>query len=536
MNYASFINQLRSYNVVLLFTGLALVVGGLLALLILNTANWWNISLMTLGCIVWVLFLIANLSEIKAVGKKRSTVVRANLALVAVVMVGIVVCLNYIVSRHPIQFDMTSNKINTLSDQTLDALKKLTQDVDVTMFTSSKRSSTAEIQKAQQLLQEYAKYSTKFHFKIVDGDRNPAEARQLKVTEANTVVFMSGDNRKDVLQRDYVTYALQGRTPIPKFQGESTFTSALMQMTDSSHLTFYFTEGHGEKDFTSPQPDGFNGFKDLLEKQNYIFKTQNLFLTGKIPDDASVLAIIGPAKPFQPSEVDLIKAYLLKGGKLVLCADPLVKSGLDSLLKEYGIKLGNDMVVDPTMSIPPDPRNIVPQYQYHAIVEKLSESHVLTIMPFMRSVQKIDPGIKGVTATVFMQTTAGGWGLTDFKAKSLKYHVGIDTKGPVPLAIASELVLPDDPTKKARVVVYGGSNFLSNQFLQAPGNGDVGLNTFSWVAEQENKISIHPKEDDNRVVNLTTVSAAVMFYTSVFIIPLGTLLIGGIVWYRRRSL
>ncbi len=535
MGYNSFLIQLRSYNTVLLSVGLALVFGGLLAVLILDAANWWNITLMVLGLLVLASFLAANMAEVKAVGKKRSTAVRANLSLVAVAMVGIVIGINYIVSRHPFRIDMTSNKIYTLSDQTLGALKKLTQDVDVTMFTSAKRSS-AEIQKAQQLLQEYSKNSTKFHFKIVDGDRNPAEARQLKVTEANTVVFMSGDNRKDVLQRDYVTYALQGRQPIPKFQGESSFTSALMQMTDSTHLTFYFTEGHGEKDFTSPQPDGFNGFKDLLEKQNYTFKTQNLLTTGKIPDDASVLCVMGPDKPFQPSEVDLIKAYLLKGGKLVACVDPMVKSGLDSLLKDYGIKLGNDMVVDPTMSIPPDPRNVVPQYQYHAIVEKLSSSHVLTIMPFMRSVQKIDPGIKGVTATVFMQTTANGWGLTDFKAKSLKYHAGIDTKGPVPLAIASELALPDSPDKKTRVVVYGGANFLSNQFLQAPGNGDVGLNTFSWVAEQENKISIHPKEDDNRVVNLTTVSAAVMLYVAVFIIPLGTLLIGGIVWYRRRSL
>ena len=536
MNYNSFLIQLRTYNTILLSAGLALVIGGLLAVGILNTTTWWNITLMALGLVVLAFFLLANLAEVKAVGKKRSTAVRANLSLVAVAMVGIVIGVNYIVSRHPVRFDMTSNKIYTLSDQTLDVLKKLNQDVDVTMFTSAKRSSSAEIQKAQQLLEEYSKHSNKFHFKIVDGDKNPAEARQLKVTEANTVVFMSGDNRKDVLQRDYVTYALQGRTPIPKFQGEATFTSALMTMTDSSHLTFYFTEGHGEKDFTSPQPDGFNGFKDLLEKQNYTFKTQNLLTTGKIPDDASVLGIMGPDKPFQPSEVDLIKAYLLKGGKLVVFIDPLVKSGLDSLLKDYGIKLGNDMVVDPTMSIPPDPRNIVPQYQYHAIVEKLSESHVLTIMPFMRSVQKVDPGIKGVTATVLMQTTANGWGLTDFKAKSLKYHAGIDTKGPVPLAVASELVLPDSPDKKARVVVYGGSNFLNNQFLQAPGNGDVGLNTFSWAAEQENKISIHPKEDDNRVVNLTNVSAAVMLYTTVFIIPLGTLLIGGLVWYRRRSL
>jgi ABC-type uncharacterized transport system involved in gliding motility auxiliary subunit len=534
MNLNSFLNQLRSNNAILLSAGLALAFGGLLAALILNTTNWWNISLMALGVVALLLFVAANLAEVKAVGKKRSTVVRANLTLVTLVMTAIVILLNYIVSRHPLQIDMTSNKINTLSDQTLEALKKLTQDVDVTMFTSAKRSS-AEIQKAQQLLEEYSKFSGKFHFKSVDGDKNPADVRRLKLTEANTVVFQSGDNRKDVLQRDYVTYALQGRQPVPKFQGEAAFTSALLKMTDTSHLVFYFTEGHGEKDLKNPQADGMNGFKDLLEKENYTVNTVNLLTAGKIPEDASVLAAVGPEKPFQPSEEQALKSFLQKGGKLILCIDPLVKSGLDSLLKDYGIKLGNDVVVDFTMSIPPDPRNIVPQYSGHPIVDKLSTSHVLTIMPFTRSVQTTDPGLKGATTTAFMKTTSNGFGETNLKSKALKQGPG-DLKGPVPIAVASEYSLPDNPSKKVRLVVYGGSNFLTNQFLQAPGNGDVGLNSFSWAAEEENKISIHPKEDDVRMINMTTVSANLMFYITVILIPLGTLIAGGIVWYRRRSL
>lgn len=215
----------------------------------------------------------------------------------------------------------------------------------------------------------------------------------------------------------------------------------------------------------------------------------------------------------------------------------MIRCGLDSLLRDYGVKLGNDMVVDPTMSMPPDARNIVAKYgpQSHAIVDKLTGNNVLTIMPFMRSVQKTDPAFKGVTQTSFMNTTDNGWGVTDLKAKALKHSVG-DTKGPVPLAMACELVLADNPAKKTRLVVYGGSNFLSNQFLQFPGNGDVGINSFSWASEEENKISIHPKQDEYRGVNLTTVSAGVMLYGSIFVIPLGTLLIGGIVWYRRRSL
>lgn len=534
MKLPPFFNQLRSYNVYLLSGGLALLFAGFFAVMVLNTTNWWNITLVSLGLVVLVFFLTANLAEVKAVGKKRGTVVRANLTLVSVAVFGIVIGLNYIVSRHPIRFDLTSNKIYTLSDQTLDILKKLNQDVDVTMVTSARRSS-AEISKAQQLLEEYAKHSSKFHFKVVDGDKNPSLPQQLKITEANTVVFQSGDNRKDVLQRDYVTYALQGRQPIPKFQGEGAFTQALMTMTDTSHLVFYFTEGHGEKDLNSPEPDGFNQLKALLEKQNYEVKTVNLITTGKIPDDAAVLAILGPNKPFQPTEEKLIGDYLAKGGKLVLCEDPTIKSGLDSLLKGYGVKLGNDMVVDPTSYAYPDIRAVVPQYLYHAIVEKLSNSHIASIMPFTRSVQKVDPAIKGVTQTIFLQTTDKGWGITNLKDKKPAYHPGVDTKGPVPLAVACELTLPDNPSKKTRVVVYGTSTFLSNQ-TQTYGNPDLALNTFSWTAEEENKISIHPREDTTRVLNLTNVSVSLMFWLCVVVIPLTTLLAGGVLWWRRRSL
>lgn len=314
MNISNLFIQLRSYNAYTLSAGLALLFGGLLTMLIFDTTYWWNITLVALGLVVLVLFLAANMSEVKAVGKKRGTVVKANLTLISLAMFGIIIGLNYVVSRHPIRLDTTSNKIYTLSDQTLDALNKLTQDVDATMFTSSKANrNTAEIQKAQQLLGEYSKHSTKFHFKTIDADRHPADARRLNVNEVNEVVFQCGDNRKDVLQRDYLSYSMQGRQFTPKFQGESAFTLALIKMSDTTHLVFYFTEGHGERDFNNPQGDGFKTFKEMLENQNYEVKTINLLTTGKIPDDAAVLAVIGPQKSFLPSEADLIGNYLKKG-------------------------------------------------------------------------------------------------------------------------------------------------------------------------------------------------------------------------------
>jgi ABC-type uncharacterized transport system involved in gliding motility auxiliary subunit len=507
----SFLLKVRAFNQVLLISGLVLIFAGILAVLIFNTTNWWNLTLVGLGVVVLGFFLAANLTEVKEVGKKRSTLVRANLSLVALAMFGIVCGLNYVISRHPVRFDMTSSKLYTLADQTKDSLKALKQDVTVTLFVSNKRQTNvqAEVHRAQQLLEEYAKINTKFRFKVVDVDQNPSEAKRLGIHEYNTVVFESGDNRKDVLQRDYVTYALQGRQPTPKFQGEGAFTAALISMNDTTHPVIYFTEGHGEKEMNSPQPEGFNTFKDMLTQQNFTVKSVNLLTSGKVPDDATGLAIVGPTHPIQGAESDLIDDYLKKGGKLVLCVDPGMKVGLDSVFKDFGIKLGNDFLVDQTSYAFPDVRVVI---------------------------QTQSPALKDVTQTPLMQTTDKGWALTDLKSKTLKFRPGLDTKGPVTMAVACEWALPTDATKRARLVVYGNSNFFTNQFLQGYGNLDLGLNSFSWAAQVENKITIHPKEDSMRVMNLSNVSANFIYYLTVWVMPIAILALGGWVWYRRRSL
>jgi ABC-type uncharacterized transport system involved in gliding motility auxiliary subunit len=533
----AFFIKLRTYNPLVLAAGLLLMVGGILTILIMDTTNWWNLSIVILGLIVLGMFVTANLAEVKEVGKRRTTVARANLAVVAITILIIVGGLNYIVSRHPIRFDLTSNKFYSLADQTLDALQQLKQDVTVTFCTTSKQqdpSIGSQIQRAQALLEEYSKHSTKFHLKVVDMDRNPTEAKRLGIHEYNTVVFESGDNRKDVLQRDYLTMSFTGRSRSYKFQGEEAFTAALLKMSDTTHLTFYFTLGHGERELNNPQIDGLNLFNDMLEKQNYTDKTLDISQTGKIPDDAAAVAVIGPTRPFQPAEVDALEKYLQEGGKLVLCLDPTIKTGLDPLLKEYGVKLGNDLVVDSVQHNFMDSREVIPNYLNHPIVEKLASDHINTLMPSSRSVQKADPTLKGVTQTVFMQTSGTGYGVTDGKNHS--YRKGLDTAPPVPLAIACEWVPADAPTKKTRLVVFGTSSFLANHYVAAGGDLDVGLNTFNWVSEQENKISIHPKEEDNRMLQFTNVTAHFIMYLTIFILPLIVLVTGTLVWYRRRSL
>lgn len=286
----------------------------------------------------------------------------------------------------------------------------------------------------------------------------------------------------------------------------------------------------------NPQQDGLNLFKDMLEKQNYSTKTVNIAQLGKVPEDAAVVAVVGPAKPFLPGETDLLQKYLQKGGKIVLFLDPLTRTGLDPLLKDYGVKLGNDMVVDSERHNFVDLREVIPEYVSHPIIEKLQSGQIFCLMPVSRSVQKVDPALKGVIQNVFLQTSNTGWGVVNMKQKNLVYHAGTDTKPPVPLAMACELVSTDGSAKKTRVVVFGTSSFITNHYLEAAGDLDVALNSFSWAAEEESKIDIHPKEEEVRTLTLSAVASNFIKYLCVVIMPLAVLGFGGFIWYRRRSL
>ena len=92
----------------------------------------------------------------------------------------------------------------------------------------------------------------------------------------------------------------------------------------------------------------------------------------------------------------------------------------------------------------------------------------------------------------------------------------------------------DAPKPETRLVVFGDSDFVTNGYLGIPGNRDLFLNSVNWLAQQENLISIRPKDPEDRRVSLTADQAKLIFWLSILIIP-GLILAGGVqTWWRRR--
>ena len=89
--------------------------------------------------------------------------------------------------------------------------------------------------------------------------------------------------------------------------------------------------------------------------------------------------------------------------------------------------------------------------------------------------------------------------------------------------------------KKATLVVIGDSDFASNQYFNFSGNGDLFLNTASFLAEEENLISIRPKERKSSPVSLTR-SQGMYILMLGLLTPSLVIYIGVRTWWRRRRL
>ena len=107
-------------------------------------------------------------------------------------------------------------------------------------------------------------------------------------------------------------------------------------------------------------------------------------------------------------------------------------------------------------------------------------------------------------------------------------------RGPIGLAMAVTIDRDDD-TASSRLVVVGDSDFIANELAAAPLlNADLFLNMVNWVAQDEDLISIRPREAEERGVALTAQQRQNVFYLSLFIIP-GIVVVTGVsLWWGRR--
>lgn len=490
--------------------------------------------LLGVGAALLLLSLALNAGEARSAMGTRTARYGAGAAVMVLLALGIVVAANAISFRHSVRWDFTENKRNSVSPQTIQVLRTLKAPVSAIAFF---RSDTPGKKTAEDLLTQYATYSRgKFTWRLEDTDRAPALARQYGVESYGTVVLEGG---------------LAGQTRTEKVQDaeEEKLTNAIVKITRAGKRVVYVLKGHGERDIGSTDRAGFSQAKEQMEKANYEVKDLFLARDPKIPDDAAIVMVPSPKTDLFPQELAALDGYITRAGKVLFMAAPFQAETTMKYLTKYGIVVDEDVVIElnPIGQLfgvgPLVP--VVGQYEPHPITKDMGG--VMTLFPLTRSVAPAKALPKGVQASPLAQTSRQSWGETDktvFQTGKATPDANEKT-GPLSVALVATVDAQPDPkaegdaakkVPKARIVVVGTADFASNQFLGAQGNRDFFLNIVSWLAEEEDLISIRAKDPKQNPVVLTSGQSRLVLGLPLLVLP-GAVLICGIavIMQRRRA-
>jgi ABC-type uncharacterized transport system involved in gliding motility auxiliary subunit len=516
--------------------GVALVLAAVAIRFLKPEWQQWQSWLALAGLACTLLYILSQWREIARSFSGRNARFGTLAAASVAVVLAILVAINYIAERRHTRWDLTESKQFSLSDQTRKILGGLQKPVQIKVFTRSE-----DFERFRDRLEQYEYASKQVKVEYIDVEKKPAVANQYQIQSIGTVV-VEHERRVERATSDT----------------EQEITNAIVKATSGKQHKVYFVEGHGERSPDGSENTGYSTIASGLTSENFTHEKLVLAQNKDVPADASVLVVAGPKTDLFPAEIEMITRYLARGGKILFMIDPPEKvdapplTNLLALLKEWAIEVENNVVVDVSgmgqllgtgAEVP-----VAARYEQHPITDRFK---LITAYRLARAVNAVSGGVNGRTAQTLVQTGPNSWGETDIKRLMTSGEVARDTDagdkpGPVSLAAAVSAPVPDapeapneqgqdaPPRPETRVVVFGDSDFAANAWLGIPGNRDLFLNSINWLAQQENLISIRPKDPKDTRMTLTADQQRRIFWITVIIIP-GLILLAGVqTWWRRR--
>lgn len=471
------------------------------------------------------------------------------------VFLAILVFVNLIVSMVPEKyrsFDITKSRLNTLTGDTEDFISAL--DKDVTLYVINNENNKDET--VDRTLNQYKELSKHITVEYVDPTANPKFAA--KYTEdpvyAGSIIVTTGDISK-VIQADelyryeanYQTYSYEETG----YDAEGQITSAIQYVTEENHAKVYELQGHGEAPLTSP-------FSDIITKANFVCESVSLVTEEAVPDDCSLLVINGAQKDLSEDDVKKISDYLANNGKLLVMLDAMSDNltHLDGLLSNYGITVVDGVVVekDESKIYAQNPLYLLPEIEYDAVTEKASDGYVF--IPYAKGMTGESSG--DVTVTPLLVTSDDAFARPDLEGNnSIDFTEG-DVEGPFDLgvkAVKNVSGASDDNgssdadsseegessgTSGSMVVAYGSSSLFTADVdsVVAGYNQALFSGTLAAMVTEDDStlISIPVKEYDSATLLFSTGTASLWLLGLVVLLPFALVVVGIVIWSRRRKL
>jgi ABC-type uncharacterized transport system involved in gliding motility auxiliary subunit len=479
-----------------------------------------------------VLMNFESLRErIRSGGTKRAGKYGSSAILSAVLSILILGFIGFLSTRYSHRFDVSEAGVHTMAPQTTELLESLQEDVTITAFFTE-----SEAPPVRDLLDRYAYTSERIDLRFVDPNSAPGLVDELGLTTED-------------LARGIVRFSLDSGEAITlsKFT-ESDVTNALRKLAKSTGKKVYFLEGHNEREIKPPSgdedsyatgPDTFGRAADALRNETYEVESLLLATQADVPADASALIIAGPTRPLLPAELEALRRYVEGGGALFVAIDPRSQTNLYDLLLDWGVVLGDDVIVDRALAVFGQATTpISGEYDgRHPITSRMREP---TLFPMVRSVE-LDAGAESNYSTL-VKTGKDSWAERDLEAwreSGLAEFDSDDLDGPVPVAVAGTPRIESgegEPAATAgRIVVFGDSDFATNEFFDALRNRDLFINSVNWLAGDVEQITLRPNTARASSFQMSQDQFQRIQYLSLFVLPEAIAIFGVVVWWFRRK-
>jgi len=380
-----------------------------------------------------------------------------------------------------------------------------------------------------ELYQLVARQNKLVSIEFYDPMINPAQARMFGVNFAGTAVIESRGRRLQV-----------------NGGSETDIANGILRVSQGATQRVCFLDGHGEPDpFSMESHDHLEGApghshglgtkyvmherhgmakaRHALETMNYTVEKLLLLQRANGLAGCAVLVVAGPKIALLAMEIEAVRAHLAAGGNAFFMLDPFVRTGLEPVIREYGVVLDDDIVIDEASHFWADVSSpAVSDYNRHQVTRDLP----LTFFPGVRSLSPTPQRVPDTSVVPLVNSSRNSWGQAN--RERVGFVKGRDVPGPNTLMVVA-LRRP-----RSRIAVVGDSDFATNSFFHIMGNGTLFLNTVNYLAAQENLIGLQPRTADLPRVNLTNRQMKGTFFLSVVLVPALLAVVGTAVWWKQH--
>ncbi len=473
----------------------------------------------------------------------RTGTLSAGVLLIAALLV----IVNYFGNKYHKRFDWTSSSLYTLSEKSENVVRDLKKDVDFIVFLQP---ADELYEPVRELLSQYDAASQRVKVRYVDPQRDRMEAERLiqqyQISGLGVVVASGKDKRvipsNDLAEMDFSGMQMGQAPTLSGFKGEQLFTGAILQLGEGKKPKLIFTTGHGERSLDDQGPEGLAGIQQILGADNFDVEEWSALGKTAVPPGTDLVVIAGPRSPFLQPELSALAAHLNGGGRVLALIEPtlgqtegtgLTPTGFEAWLAQFGVRLGTDIVIDPPKTIQGFTAATLYTEDYgdHPVTNALSQARLPVLFSVARSVARNET--EGLTITELARTTGEGWGETNLSALAEVERGDTDVPGPVSLGVAVEA--EKGQGRKMRLVVFGDSDFATNQLIQANSPNQILLsNALNWLVAREALLAIPPRKTEQVRLNLTQEQGYKVYAIALFLLPVLAAAAGIVVWSRRR--